>query len=73
VLRAPSRRAFPTAAATEPPAAITPTAANWEPPVNTRSDMTHVCATDSPAPTESTPNETPYTPVAMPMPRASAE
>jgi hypothetical protein len=59
VLRAPSSSPLPTAVATPPPAATTPMNANCDPPVKTSSDMAHVCATVRPAPTASTPNDTP--------------
>ena len=54
------------AARAEPPAAITPTAANWVAPVKTKSDIAEVIATDSPAPVATTPNEMPKTPTATP-------
>jgi hypothetical protein len=55
----PSSSPLPTAVATPPPAATTPMNANCDPPVKTSSDMAHVCATVRPAPTASTPNDTP--------------
>ena len=54
-----------------PPAAITPTSANWLAPVKTSSDSAQVCATDRPDATETAPKPTPYAPVAMPTPRLS--
>jgi hypothetical protein len=65
-LRAASSKALPMAANVEPPEPTTPTAANWEAPVNTSNDMAHVLATDSPLATASTPNDTPNTPTAAP-------
>ncbi len=43
-----------------------------EAPVKHTSDITHVCATLKPAATDSTPNDTAYTPVARPMERRVA-
>ena len=54
-----------------PPAAITPTRANWLAPVKTRNDRAQVWATDSPDATETAPKPTPYAPVATPTPRLS--
>ena len=71
-MRTASSSALATAVAAAPPAASTLTAANCEPPVNTSSDIASACASVSPAMTASTPNEIPYTPVATPMPSASA-
>ena len=71
-MRTASSSALATAVAGDPPDPITLTAANCEPPVKTSSDIAHACASDRPAPTARTPNEMPYTPVAMPMPSASA-
>src|SRR3954464_13429735 len=54
-----------------PPAAATPTNANWEAPVNITKESAQVCTTESPAATATAPNETPYRPVARPTPRPS--
>ena len=63
-LRAARSRAPPRAEPNEPPEPITETAENCEAPVKTRSEITQVWATDAPADTEATPNETPKTPTA---------
>src|SRR6478609_6843341 len=70
-LRAASRIAGGSAAAALPPAPITDTNMNCDAPVNATSDITHVCSTLKPAATDSTPNDTAYTPVARPMERES--
>ena len=70
-LRAASSAAGASAAATPPPAPITETNVNCDAPVNATSDMTQVWVTLNPAATDSTPNDTAYTPVATPMERAS--
>ena len=49
-----------------PPAATTLTALNWDAPVNTSNDITHVCTTEPPAATAPTPNTSPNTPTAAP-------
>ena len=56
------------AAAAEPvpPAPMTPTKANCEPPVNISRLSTLVCSTLSPAATDSAPSDTPYALVAIP-------
>ena len=46
---------------------------NCEAPVNVTSDSTQVWATLRPAATDSTPNETEYTPVAIPIESAFLE
>src|SRR6187431_1043694 len=66
-LRAASNTAGGSAAAALPPAPITDTNMNCDAPVNATSDITHVCSTLKPAATDSTPNDTAYTPVARPM------
>ena len=58
-LRAPSSRPLPSAAAALPPPAITPTTANWVPPVKASSDSRQVCSADSPAATDAAPNANP--------------
>src|SRR6202012_4669520 len=58
------------AAAGEPPAAITDTNENCEAPVKATTDITHVWATLKPAATERTPNETAYRPVSSGIDRA---
>lgn len=45
---------------------MTPTAANWDAPVNTSSDITDAWATDNPDATASTPKEIPKIPTAKP-------
>ncbi len=55
----------------DPPAASTPTIANWDAPVKTRSDRAHVCSTSRPEETPTAPNDTPYVPVATPTARLS--
>ena len=64
--RTPKSAADATAAgiAASPPAEITPTKANCEPPVNMTRLRMQVCQTSSPAATDSAPNETPYALVA---------
>jgi Lrp/AsnC family transcriptional regulator, leucine-responsive regulatory protein len=69
-LRSASSTAGTVAASAPPPTASTPTAANWDAPVNTSIDITQALAGLSPADTASTPNETPYTPTAIPIPAA---
>ena len=66
LLRAANSAAPPNADAAEPPAPSTLTAENCEAPVNTSSDITHAWATDAPAETAVTPNDTANTPTAMP-------
>jgi hypothetical protein len=58
-LRTASITAGPIAASAPPPAASTPTNANWEAPVKTSIDMTHAWAGLSPLATASTPKEMP--------------
>ena len=58
----PSMRAVTAPESGAPPAAATPMNANCEAPVNITRDSTQVCRTDSPAATETAPNETPYRP-----------
>ena len=65
-LRAASTRAPPTADSADPPAPMTLTAENCDAPVNTSSDSAHVCATEAPALTAPTPNDTANTPTAAP-------
>ncbi len=57
------------AAATPPP--IRPMNANCDAPVNISSESAHACGTDRPAADASAPNESPYAPVAAPIPSAS--
>jgi hypothetical protein len=59
VLRVPSSSAVSVPDSGAPPAASTPTKANWEAPVNTSSDSAQVCSTSSPEATDTAPNETP--------------
>jgi hypothetical protein len=59
VLRLPSSSAVSAPDRGAPPAARTPTRANWLAPVNSSSDITQVCTTSRPAATPSAPNETP--------------
>src|SRR5262249_30170891 len=66
---APSRSAVDTAAAAPPP--ISPTNANCEAPVNISTDRAQVWGAVRPAATASAPNESPYAPVAAPIPSAS--
>ncbi len=65
-LRAARSRPLATAAGPLPPPARTPTAANCDAPVNTRSEMAMAWGTVSPLATASTPNETPTRPTATP-------
>ena len=58
-------------ASAEPPAPSTPTSANWEAPVNTRSERAQVWSTESPAVTPAAPNPRPYAPTATPIAIAS--
>ena len=69
-LRTPSSDADAMAAgaAATPPAAMTPTKANCEPPVNISRLSTQVCQTSRPAATASAPNEMPYALVASATP-----
>ena len=55
----PRRVAVATAASPVPPAPITPTKANCEPPVNMSSERAQVCQTDRPAATPRAPKDTP--------------
>ena len=54
-----------------PPAATTPTRANWLAPVNISSDSTHVWAMLRPEATDTAPKPKPYAPVARPTARLS--
>ena len=65
-LRAASTNAPPSAEAAVPPAPTTLTAENCEAPVNTNNDIAQVCATEAPALTAPTPNDTANTPTAAP-------
>src|SRR5207237_935365 len=56
-LREPSSAAVAAPAHTLPPAPITPTRANWEAPVNMRTDKAHVWSSGSPAAVEIAPKE----------------
>ena len=56
-LRDPSSAAVAAPAHTLPPAPITPTSANWEAPVNMRTDKAHVWSSDTPAAVEIAPKE----------------
>ena len=64
LLRAASRPADAKAAAGVPPELMTPTAANWDPPVKTSRDMSWVWATLNPVATAKTPKAAPKTPTA---------
>ena len=64
-LRAPSSPAVAAAATPVPPAPMTPTKANCDPPVNISRLSAQACHTLSPAATASAPNDTPYNPVAV--------
>ena len=66
MLRVPSSSAVAAPESGAPPAATTPTSANWLAPVNMSSDSTQVCATLSPEATDTAPKPTPYAPVARP-------
>ncbi len=70
-MRAASSHADPNAEASDPPAARTPTAANWLAPVNTSSDMAHACPRLRPAAVASTPNDIPNAPIGTPSAQAS--
>ena len=59
MFRVPSISAVTAPESGAPPAATTPTIANWDAPVNITNDRTQVCSTDRPAATETAPNETP--------------
>ena len=59
MLREPSISAVTEAVAGVPPAASTPTSANWLAPVNISSDSAQVWATLSPDATATAPNEVP--------------
>ena len=59
MLRVPSRSAVAAPDSGAPPAATTPTSANWLAPVNISSDSTQVCATLRPDDTATAPNPTP--------------
>ena len=54
-----------------PPAATTPTAANWLAPVNVKSEKRHVCSTEKPAATLAAPKATPYAPTVTATLKAS--
>lgn len=62
----PSKVEVAIADAADPPAAITPTTANCEPPENRSADRAWVCGIDKPEATDKAPKLTPYIPVAIP-------
>ena len=57
-------------AAARPPAAMIPTKANCEPPVNITSESTCACQMSSPAATARAPKLMPYVPLATPTDHA---
>ena len=59
MLRVPSMRAVAAPESGAPPAATTPTSANWLAPVNISSDSAHVCAMLRPDATDTAPKPTP--------------
>ena len=73
MLRVPSRSAVAAPESGVPPAATTPTRANWLAPVNISRDRTHVWATLRPEATDTAPNPRPYAPVATPDGEAVAD